>query len=58
MYDATEASMVPDDAVIDLGPGAGEQGGRIVTQGTPEQVAKAKGSRTGPYLAQTLSLRA
>ncbi len=39
------------DWVIDLGPGAGESGGRLVAEGTPEQVARARGSRTAPYLA-------
>ncbi|GAA4343785.1 excinuclease ABC subunit UvrA [Flaviaesturariibacter amylovorans] len=42
------------DWIIDIGPGAGEEGGRIVAQGTPREVAKAKGSRTAPYLAQRL----
>lgn len=38
------------DHVIDLGPGGGSQGGRIVAQGTPAQVAAAPDSRTGFYL--------
>ncbi len=42
------------DWVIDIGPGAGEDGGRIVAQGTPADVAGAKGSRTAPYLARAL----
>jgi excinuclease ABC subunit A len=42
------------DWVIDLGPGGGDEGGRIVATGTPDQVAKAKGSATGPYLARRL----
>ncbi|WP_323843989.1 excinuclease ABC subunit UvrA [Microbulbifer magnicolonia] len=42
------------DWVIDMGPGAGEQGGRIVAVGTPEEMARAKGSRTAPYLAECL----
>jgi excinuclease ABC subunit A len=42
------------DWVIDLGPGGGVDGGRIVAQGTPAQVAAAKNSRTGPFLAQRL----
>ena len=39
------------DWVIDMGPGAGDEGGRIVAQGTPREVAAAGGSRTAPYLA-------
>ncbi|UQN29439.1 excinuclease ABC subunit UvrA [Brachybacterium kimchii] len=39
------------DHVIDLGPGAGEDGGRIVASGTPAQVAQCQGSATGRWLA-------
>ena len=42
------------DWVIDIGPGAGELGGRIVAEGTPEMVMRARGSRTAPYLAAAL----
>ena len=38
------------DWVIDLGPGAGSQGGRIVAVGTPEDVAQSTESVTGKYL--------
>jgi excinuclease ABC subunit A len=38
------------DWVIDIGPGAGEDGGRIVAAGPPEEVAKSRESRTAPYL--------
>jgi excinuclease ABC subunit A len=38
------------DCVIDLGPEGGEKGGTVVAWGTPEQVARAKASRTGLYL--------
>ncbi len=38
------------DWVIDVGPGAGEEGGRIVACGTPREVARHPGSRTAPYL--------
>ena len=38
------------DWIIDLGPGAGDQGGRIVASGTPEDVAQAEESATGKYL--------
>ncbi|QHC24385.1 excinuclease ABC subunit UvrA [Streptomyces sp. GS7] len=40
------------DHVIDLGPGGGAEGGRIVAAGTPAEVAAAPGSRTAPYLAR------
>jgi excinuclease ABC subunit A len=42
------------DWVIDLGPGAGDEGGRIVAAGRPSEVAAARGSRTAPYLAAAL----
>ena len=42
------------DWVIDLGPGGGGAGGQIVAQGTPQDVAKAKGSLTGGYLRKIL----
>ena len=38
------------DWIIDLGPGAGEAGGRVVAQGTPENVARVAASATGRYL--------
>ena len=43
------------DWVIDIGPGAGEEGGRIVAEGTPDTVARARDSRTAPYLRKVLS---
>ncbi|MFQ6134023.1 MAG: excinuclease ABC subunit UvrA, partial [Armatimonadota bacterium] len=43
------------DHIIDLGPEGGDAGGRIVAQGTPEQVAKVKASHTGKLLAQELA---
>ncbi|MEG0323705.1 MAG: excinuclease ABC subunit UvrA, partial [Raoultibacter sp.] len=39
------------DYVIDMGPGAGEQGGEVVAQGTPKQILKAKNSYTADYLS-------
>ena len=42
------------DYLIDLGPGAAEEGGQIVVQGTPEMVAKHPASITGRFLAQVL----
>jgi excinuclease ABC subunit A len=44
------------DWVVDLGPGAGVHGGRIVTSGTPEQVAVHPDSVTGRFLAESFSL--
>ncbi len=46
------------DWVIDVGPGAGDEGGRLVAQGTPAQVARVPESRTAAYLARTLSAAA
>jgi excinuclease ABC subunit A len=39
---------------MDVGPGAGDEGGQIVAAGTPRQVAKSRLSRTAPYLARYL----
>lgn len=42
------------DHVIDLGPGGGDDGGTVVAEGTPDQVATDPRSRTAPYLAAAL----
>jgi excinuclease ABC subunit A len=42
------------DWVIDVGPGAGDEGGRVVAAGPPGEVAAAAKSRTAPYLARAL----
>ena len=42
------------DWIVDLGPEGGHRGGRIIAEGTPEQVAAAAGSATGEYLARVL----
>jgi excinuclease ABC subunit A len=42
------------DHVIDLGPEAGTAGGRVVAQGTPEEVARSRKSHTGRFLRQVL----
>ncbi len=42
------------DWVIDLGPGAGDQGGHLIAEGTPEHLAQNPQSRTGHYLSEVL----
>ena len=42
------------DYIIDFGQAGGEDGGKIVAKGTPEEVAKTKGSYTGEYLSKVL----
>jgi excinuclease ABC subunit A len=43
------------DYLIDLGPGAADEGGRVVARGTPEMVSRSAESVTGRYLAQVLA---
>jgi excinuclease ABC subunit A len=43
------------DYIIDLGPGAGEEGGYVIATGTPEEITRHNSSSTGQYLEQTLS---
>jgi excinuclease ABC subunit A len=43
------------DWVMDVGPGAGEEGGRIVAAGLPAELSRARGSRTAPYLNRFLA---
>ena len=43
------------DHIIDLGPDGGDRGGKIIAEGTPEQIAKAKKSYTGQFLAKILT---
>jgi excinuclease ABC subunit A len=47
--------IAASDWVIDVGPGAGDEGGRIVAAGPPEVIARTKASRTAPYLARFLA---
>lgn len=51
-----EDTMRAADYLIDVGPGAGHQGGEIVSAGTPAQVAKDKHSLTGQYLSGKKSI--
>ena len=44
--------MVHADWIIDLGPGAGHDGGRVVFTGTPAQMVAERSTLTGQYLAQ------
>lgn len=46
-----EDTMLAADYLIDIGPGAGEKGGEIIAQGTPEEVKQNKESITGQYLS-------
>ena len=46
--------LAGSDWIIDVGPGAGEEGGSIVAAGTPREVAATRASRTAPYLARAL----
>jgi excinuclease ABC subunit A len=47
--------IAASDWVIDVGPGAGEEGGRIVAQGPPADIARSRESRTAPYLRSATS---
>ena len=43
--------VAASDYVIDVGPGAGDEGGRIVASGTPDEVSRSARSRTAPFLS-------
>src|SRR4051794_690936 len=51
-----EGTMRAADHLVDLGPGAGEHGGYIVAEGTPEEVMAVEESATGQFLAGTRSI--
>lgn len=51
-----EDTMLAADHIVDVGPGAGEQGGEIIAQGTAEQIMKNKKSITGAYLSGRIQI--
>lgn len=46
-----EDAIVSSDFLVDIGPGAGEHGGKVIFAGTPEEIKKCKDSVTGQYLS-------
>ncbi len=44
-------TILAADHVVDMGPGAGEHGGMVVAQGTPDEIARTRGSITGDFLS-------
>jgi excinuclease ABC subunit A len=51
-----EDTIRKSDYVIDMGPGAGVHGGKIVAKGTPKEIEKNKNSLTGQYLSKRLAI--
>ena len=51
-----EATIRSADYVVDMGPGAGENGGYVIAQGTPEQIEKNPDSITGQFLAGKIQI--
>ena len=49
-------TMLAADMLVDIGPGAGDQGGMIIAQGSPEEVMKSDKSITGKYLSGKLKI--
>jgi excinuclease ABC subunit A len=54
MVEHTMRVVAACDWMIDIGPGAGEAGGKVVAEGPPAKIAKSKESRTAPYLRRFL----
>ena len=51
-----EETILSADYVVDIGPGAGEHGGKIIAQGTPGDIMESKESITGKYISRRLSI--
>ncbi|OLR61072.1 excinuclease ABC subunit A [Anaerostipes sp. 992a] len=51
-----EDTMLAADHIVDIGPGAGEHGGEVVAQGTPEEIMKAENTITGAYLSGKIKI--
>src|SRR4051794_885830 len=51
-----EGTMRAADHIVDMGPAAGEHGGRVIAEGTPEEIMKVEASATGQYLAGKRSI--
>ena len=51
-----EEAIRAADYVVDMGPGAGHAGGRVVAEGTPGQIIASKDSLTGKYLAHAITI--
>ncbi len=51
-----ETTMLKSDYIIDMGPGAGKNGGYVIAQGTPEEIMKNPDSLTGKYLTGQLKI--
>ena len=49
--------MRASDFIVDIGPGAGVHGGKVIVAGTPEEVMACKESITGQYLSWTIKNR-
>ena len=48
--------MASADWILDMGPGGGEYGGKIIARGKPAKIASSKTSKTGPFLKRLLQL--
>lgn len=51
-----EDTMLAADYIVDIGPGAGRQGGEVVCQGTPQEIMQCKNSLTGQYLSGKMKI--